>query len=76
MIHAHLTLGQFTAFYLLLNMLIGPMRSLGVTLNLAQRATASGARIFQVLDREPAARPRRPAPLRCPPATGTWSCAA
>ena len=52
-IHAHLTLGQFTTFYLLLNMLIGPMRSLGVTLNLAQRATASGARIFQILDREP-----------------------
>jgi ABC-type multidrug transport system fused ATPase/permease subunit len=52
-IHAHLTLGQFTEFYLYLNMLIAPMRSLGVTLNLAQRATASGARIFQVLDREP-----------------------
>jgi ATP-binding cassette subfamily B protein len=52
-IHAHLTLGQFTSFYLYLNMLISPMRSLGVTLNLAQRATASGARIFQLLDREP-----------------------
>jgi ATP-binding cassette subfamily B protein len=52
-IHGHLTLGQFTSFVLYLNMLIGPMRSLGVTLGLAQRATASGARIFQVLDREP-----------------------
>ncbi len=52
-IHHQLTLGQFTQFYLYLNMLIGPMRSLGVTLGLAQRATASGARIFQVLDREP-----------------------
>ena len=52
-IHAHLTLGQFSQFYLYLNMLIGPMRSLGVTLGLAQRATASGARIFQVLDRGP-----------------------
>jgi ATP-binding cassette subfamily B protein len=52
-IHSHLTLGQFTEFYLYLNMLIAPMRSLGVTLNLAQRATASGARIFQVLDRPP-----------------------
>jgi ABC-type multidrug transport system fused ATPase/permease subunit len=51
-IHRHLTIGQFTAFYLYLNMLIQPMRSLGVTLGLAQRATASGARIFQVLDRE------------------------
>ena len=52
-IHGHLPLGQFTAFYFYLNMLIGPMRSLGVTLGLAQRATASGARIFQVLDRDP-----------------------
>jgi ABC-type multidrug transport system fused ATPase/permease subunit len=52
-IHAHLTLGQFSAFILYLNMLISPMRSLGVTLGLAQRATASGARIFQVLDRPP-----------------------
>ena len=62
-IHAHLTLGQFTQFYLYLNMLIGPMRSLGVTLGLAQRATASGARIFQVLDREP----RIVAPPGAPP---------
>src|SRR5436309_6456220 len=52
-IHGHLSLGQFTAFYFYQNMLIGPMRSLGVTLGLAQRATASGARIFQVLGREP-----------------------
>jgi ABC-type multidrug transport system fused ATPase/permease subunit len=52
-IHSHLKLGQFTQFYLYLNMLVTPMRALGVTLGLAQRATASGARIFQVLDREP-----------------------
>jgi ATP-binding cassette subfamily B protein len=52
-IHSHLSLGQFTSFYFYMNMLISPMRSLGVTLGLAQRATASGARIFQVLDREP-----------------------
>ncbi|MHB1539080.1 MAG: ABC transporter ATP-binding protein [Solirubrobacteraceae bacterium] len=52
-IHAKLSLGNFTAFYLYLNMLLSPMRTLGVTLNLAQRATASGARIFQVLDRKP-----------------------
>ncbi len=52
-IHSHLTLGQFSSFYLLLNMLIAPMRSLGVILGLAQRATASGARIFQLLDRDP-----------------------
>jgi len=52
-IHADLTLGQFTAFYLYLNMLIAPMRTLGVILNLAQRATASGGRLFEVLDRSP-----------------------
>jgi ABC-type multidrug transport system fused ATPase/permease subunit len=52
-VHAQLTLGQFTAFYFYLNMLINPMRSLGVTLGLAQRATASGARVFQILDRDP-----------------------
>jgi ATP-binding cassette subfamily B protein len=52
-IHAHLSLGQFSAFYFYLNMLISPMRSLGVTLGLAQRAAASGARIFQLLDRAP-----------------------
>ena len=75
MIHAHLTLGQFSAFYLYLNMLIAPMRSLGVTLGLAQRATASGARIFQVLDREPRLT-RRPARRRCRRATATCSSAA
>jgi ABC-type multidrug transport system fused ATPase/permease subunit len=52
-VHAHLTLGQFSEFYLYVNMLISPMRTLGVTLNMAQRATASGARIFQLLDRQP-----------------------
>jgi ATP-binding cassette subfamily B protein len=62
-IKGHLTLGQFTAFFLYLNMLINPMRSLGVTLGLAQRATASGARIFQVLDRAP----RLNAPADAPP---------
>ena len=34
-------------------MLISPMRTLGYMLSAAQRATASGARIFQILDREP-----------------------
>ncbi|TMK98481.1 MAG: ABC transporter ATP-binding protein [Actinobacteria bacterium] len=68
-IHGHLSLGQFTAFYFYLNMLIGPMRSLGVTLGLAQRATASGARIFQVLDREPRLIELRDAP-QLPPGDG------
>jgi ATP-binding cassette subfamily B protein len=48
-----LTIGAFTAFYAYLLMLISPMRTLGYMLSAAQRATASGARIFQVLDRAP-----------------------
>jgi len=48
-----LSLGDFTAFYTYLLMLIGPMRQLGIALGLSQRATASGARIFELLDREP-----------------------
>ena len=52
-IHHSLTLGQFTAFYAYLLMLLSPMRTLGVSLGMAQRATASGARIFQLLDRQP-----------------------
>ncbi len=53
-IHGTLSVGQFTAFYAYLLMLISPMRTLGYMLGAAQRATASGARIFQVLDRAPA----------------------
>jgi ABC-type multidrug transport system fused ATPase/permease subunit len=52
-VHGTLSLGDFTAFYTYVLMLIGPMRQLGIALGLAQRATASGARLFEVLDREP-----------------------
>src|SRR5450755_2548067 len=48
-----LSVGSFTAFYAYLLMLISPMRTLGYMLGAAQRATASGARIFQILDRAP-----------------------
>jgi ABC-type multidrug transport system fused ATPase/permease subunit len=53
-IHGSLSLGYFTAFYAYLLMLISPMRTLGYMLSAAQRSTASGARIFQILDRAPA----------------------
>jgi ABC-type multidrug transport system fused ATPase/permease subunit len=49
-----LSIGAFTAFYAYLLMLISPMRTLGYMLSAAQRATASGARIFELLDRKPA----------------------
>jgi ATP-binding cassette subfamily B protein len=52
-IDGSLSIGNFTAFYAYLLMLISPMRTLGYMLSAAQRATASGARIFQVLDRAP-----------------------
>ncbi len=52
-INGTLTLGDFTAFYTYVLMLIGPMRMLGIALGLAQRATASGARLLEILDTEP-----------------------
>ena len=52
-IDGRMTLGDFTAFYTYLLMLIGPMRSLGMALGMAQRAVASGMRLFEVLDRAP-----------------------
>ncbi len=52
-INGSLTIGAFTAFYAYLLLLISPMRTLGYMLSAAQRATASGARIFQILDRAP-----------------------
>jgi ATP-binding cassette subfamily B protein len=62
-IHGSLSIGAFTAFYAYLLMLISPMRTLGYMLSAAQRATASGARIFQILDRAP----RITAPADAPP---------
>ncbi|MEY2532864.1 MAG: ATP-binding cassette, subfamily bacterial, partial [bacterium] len=52
-IRGDLTIGQFSAFYTYLLMLLSPMRTLGISLGLAQRATAAGARMFEILDREP-----------------------
>ena len=53
-IAGNLSLGAFVAFYTYVGMLAGPMRSLGMALGMAQRAVASGNRMFEVLDREPA----------------------
>jgi ATP-binding cassette subfamily B protein len=52
-INGGLSLGAFTAFYTYLLMLIAPMRILGTALGMAQRAVASGNRMFEILDREP-----------------------
>ncbi len=52
-INGTITIGEFTAFYGYVLALLGPMRILGTSLGMAQRAVASGARLFEVLDREP-----------------------
>jgi ABC-type multidrug transport system fused ATPase/permease subunit len=62
-INGTISLGDFVAFYGYVLMLTGPMRMLGVSLGMAQRAVASGNRIFEILDREP----RLTSPADAPP---------
>jgi len=45
-----LSLGDFVVFNLFLALLVLPLRQLGMWIGQAQRATASGERIFQVID--------------------------
>jgi ABC-type multidrug transport system fused ATPase/permease subunit len=52
-IHGTISVGEFVAFYGYVVMLTSPMRMFGVSLGMAQRAVASGARVFEILDREP-----------------------
>jgi ABC-type multidrug transport system fused ATPase/permease subunit len=52
-INGSITVGEFIAFYGYVLMLIGPMRGLGMALGMAQRAVASGTRVFELLDRAP-----------------------
>jgi ATP-binding cassette subfamily B protein len=49
-IAGNLSLGAFIQFNVLLLMLVMPLRMLGMWIGQAQRATASGERIFQVMD--------------------------
>src|SRR5713226_9044719 len=65
----NLTVGGFIAFNLYLGMLIMPLRSLGMWIGQAQRATASGERIFQVMD-EPEEIADRPDAIELPPGPG------
>ena len=52
-INGSLAIGDFVAFYGYVLMLTSPMRMLGFALGMAQRAVASGARVFELLDRAP-----------------------
>ena len=62
-IDGSLSIGAFTAFYAYLLRLLSPMRTLGMSLGMAQRATAAGARLFEILDRTP----RITSPADAPP---------
>jgi ABC-type multidrug transport system fused ATPase/permease subunit len=62
-INGSLDVGDFVAFYGYVLLLTSPMRMLGIALGMAQRAVASGARVFELLDR----RPELTAPADAPP---------
>jgi ABC-type multidrug transport system fused ATPase/permease subunit len=68
-VNGSLGLPDFFVFNLLLAMLIVPLRSLGMWIGQAQRATASGERIFEVLD-EPEGVEDRPGAAELPPGPG------
>jgi ATP-binding cassette subfamily B protein len=67
--HGSLSVPDFVAFNLYLSMLVFPLRMLGMWIGEGQRATASGERIFQVLD-EPEEIQDRPAAGGLPPGPG------
>jgi ATP-binding cassette subfamily B protein len=61
--------GAFVSFNLYLTMLVVPLRALGMWVGQAQRATAAGERIFQVLD-EPEGVADRPGAVDLPSGEG------
>ena len=67
-VNGSINLGEFVAFNTYLLMLMFPMRMLGIALGMAQRAVASGNRVFELLDRAPRLEP--PAQPRSLPAGG------
>jgi ATP-binding cassette subfamily B protein len=52
-VRGQITIGEFVAFYGYVQLLVSPVRMLGIALGMSQRAVASGARVFEVLDRQP-----------------------
>jgi ATP-binding cassette subfamily B protein len=68
-IDGQLSLGQFVQYYQYLLALVFPLRSIGSLVGTAQRATASGERIFEVLDTDPELA-ERPDPLPLPAGAG------
>ncbi len=68
-VNGDLSLGSFIFFNVLVVMLVMPLRMLGMWIGQAQRATASGERIFEVLD-EPEEVTDRPDAVELPPGEG------
>jgi ATP-binding cassette subfamily B protein len=64
-----LPIGEFIAFNLYVTMLVVPLRSLGMWIGQAQRATASGERIFEIMD-EPVEVRDRPGAVPLPDGRG------
>ena len=61
--------GQFVAFNIFVVMLVMPLRMLGMWIGQMQRATASGERIFEVID-EPEEVNEKPDAIELPPGDG------
>ena len=68
-VNGELELGAFIAFNIYVLMLIMPLRMLGMWIGTAQRAVASGERIFEILD-EPEEIADRPDARPLPPGDG------
>jgi ATP-binding cassette subfamily B protein len=68
-VHGSLPLHDFITFNVLVLMLVMPLRMLGMWIGQAQRATASGERIFQIID-EPEVIRDRPAAIELPAGDG------
>lgn len=64
-----ISLGQFVEFFLYLSLLMWPFRSIGMLVGNAQRAVASGQRIFEILDTAPEV-DERPGATALPPGAG------
>ena len=68
-VNGSMSLGAFVQYNVLVLMLVGPLRMLGMWVGQAQRATASGERIFQIIDEpEEIAEPEQP--IELPPGRG------
>jgi ABC-type multidrug transport system fused ATPase/permease subunit len=68
-IHGTLGIQSFIFFNLLVLMLVMPLRMLGMWIGQAQRATASGERIFEIID-EPEEVADKPDAIELPPGPG------